>query len=65
MLFFSPITISAIFLAAKFSDIPLNDDPRAGACWFELTEVEEINIVAAAVDYILQSYPTDLSLKNQ
>ncbi|CAG8713411.1 9123_t:CDS:2 [Cetraspora pellucida] len=60
MLFFSPKTIAAaaIFLAAKSSDIPLNDDPRAGACWFEFAKVEDINIVAAAVDYILQSYTT-------
>ncbi|KAF0547882.1 cyclin-like protein [Gigaspora margarita] len=65
MLFFNPITISAaaIFLAAKFSDIPLNDDPRAGACWFELAKVEDINIIAAAVDYILQSYPTGPVIK--
>ncbi|CAG8651379.1 14852_t:CDS:2, partial [Dentiscutata heterogama] len=52
------ISAAAIFLAAKSSDIPLNDDPRAGACWFELAKVEDINTVAAAVDYILQSYTT-------
>ncbi|CAG8695273.1 19566_t:CDS:2, partial [Dentiscutata erythropus] len=52
------ISAAAIFVAAKSSDIPLNDDPRAGACWFELAKVEDINTVAAAVDYILQSYTT-------
>ncbi|CAG8472993.1 16866_t:CDS:2 [Racocetra persica] len=57
-LFPKTISAAAIFIAAKSSDIPLNDNPSVGTCWFEFAKVEDINIVAAAVDYILQSYTT-------